>query len=95
MANIDMDKMNKNKTNTVNCQGENNEQNTVNCQGENNEQNTSKLKQIIKKPIVKKISVCALVGVCSVGSYFIGKNVGLNSPATSKHYLSLNNKIVK
>ena len=73
--------MNKNKTNTVNCQGE------------NNEQNTSKLKQIIKKPIVKKISVCALVGVCSVGSYFIGKNVGLNSPATSKHYLSLNNKL--
>lgn len=57
---------------------------------ENNEQNTSKLKQIIKRPIVKRISVCILIGACSAGSYFIGKEVGINSPATSKHYFSFN-----
>lgn len=42
------------------------------------------------KPIVKKITICTLIGVCSVGSFFVGKNVGINSPSTSKHYFSFN-----
>lgn len=57
---------------------------------EGNQQDISKSKQFIKQPIVKKISICALIGVCSIGSYFIGKEVGINSPATSKHYFSFN-----
>ena len=64
--------------------------NTSNSQTENNEKNISKLKQFTTKPIVKGISLCALIGACSVSSYFIGKEVGINSPATSKHYYSFN-----
>lgn len=57
---------------------------------EGNQQDISKSKQFIKQPIVKKISICALIGVCSISSYFIGKEVGINSPATSKYYFSFN-----
>ena len=45
-----------------------------------------KIKEFIKKPIVKKVTICTLVGACMVSSYFIGKEVGINSPATSKFY---------
>lgn len=50
----------------------------------------SKSKQ---KNLVKIIGVCILVASCSSTSFFIGKKVGIDSPATSKHYFSLNNAL--
>lgn len=64
--------------------------NKINSSIKNNEQSPSKFKQTINKPIIKKVSICALIGVCSIGSFFVGKKVGINSPATSKHYFSFN-----
>lgn len=52
----------------------------------------SKIKSIINKPIVKGIGVCVLFGASMFGSYSVGKQVGLESPLTSKFYFS-NQKI--
>lgn len=57
-----------------------------------NKKNTLKFTQIINKPVIKGIGLCALVGVSVLGGFTIGKQVGLESPATSKYYSS-NKKI--
>lgn len=64
--------------------------NKIHSSIKNKEQSPSKFKQTIKKPITKKVSICALIGICSIGSFFVGKKVGINSPATSKYYFSFN-----
>ena len=42
--------------------------------------------------IKKYIGCCLALGICTFGSYYIGKEVGLNSALTSKHYPS--NKVI-
>lgn len=39
-----------------------------------------------RKKIIKYIGYSTILGVCMFGSYSIGKEVGINSPATSKYY---------
>lgn len=46
-----------------------------------------------KNSIIKTIGICVLILGCSTTSFFVGKNVGINSPATSKLYFSFNKNL--
>lgn len=63
-------------------------ENKINNNETNNEKNKTDLQKNKKSKIIKALGICTIIGVCSVGSYFLGKEVGANSPATSKLYFN-------
>lgn len=64
----------------------------MSTENKNKKTKDSKFKKIINKPIVKGLGICTLMGVSLLGGFTVGREVGINSPATIKYYSS-NSKI--